>query len=46
MHLAKLSRVRILMLTTLACANASSAQQTRFAQLNLDDTTGNQRALA
>src|SRR5258708_30894763 len=46
MHLASRWKYSLLIIVPLAGAFAADAQQDRFAQLKLEDTSGNQRALA
>jgi len=46
MHAGSPSKTSRLAAVALACALATSAQQDRFRQLKLEDTTGDQRALA
>ncbi len=46
MHAGNLSKTSLLTVLLLAYALAASAQQDRFRQLKLEDTTGDQRALA
>jgi hypothetical protein len=46
MHAGTLSTASRLTVLLLACAIAAAAQQDRFRQLKLEDTSGNQRALA
>ena len=44
--MAKFSKGSLLTVAMLACSLAATAQQDRFRQLKLEDTSGNQRALA
>src|SRR6266566_3992356 len=46
MHVANLLKSSLVTVVLLACAVAASAQQDRFRQLKLEDTSGDQRALA
>src|SRR6476660_9362581 len=46
MPMAKVSKSSLLTVVLLGCVLAASAQQDRFQQLKLEDTSGDQRALA
>src|SRR6266540_3695595 len=46
MPVAKFSKSSLLTVVLMGCALAASAQQNRFQQLKLEDTSGDQRALA